>query len=89
MIGVSVDQVASAAKVSTNTIRRAEACQKETRLTAANLAAIRDVYESVGIEFLNSDSSIGVKLYWAVLEEAWERSRSAAAEQEEQEKQAM
>ncbi|KAA5606832.1 helix-turn-helix domain-containing protein [Roseospira marina] len=75
LIGVAVDEVAKAAQVSTNTIRRAEACPKETRLTAANLAAICHVYERVGVEFLNSEEAAGVRLHWETFEKIKERSK--------------
>jgi hypothetical protein len=56
-------ELAQAAAVGTNTVRRAELAEKETSLTAANERAIRDAFERAGIEFIDENGGgHGVRL---------------------------
>jgi hypothetical protein len=51
----SVGELARNALLGLNTIKRAEANDGETSLTAANKLAIRRALESAGVEFTNGD----------------------------------
>jgi hypothetical protein len=47
--------LAQASALGVNTVRRAEAVNTETSLTAANEIAIRRAFEAAGVEFTNGD----------------------------------
>jgi transcriptional regulator with XRE-family HTH domain len=51
----SVEELASRAVLGLNTIKRAEAKEGRTSLTAANELAIRRAFEAAGVEFTNGD----------------------------------
>ena len=57
----SVEQLAREASLGRNTIKRAEAKDGKTSLTAANELAIRRAFEAAGVEFTNGDQP-GVRL---------------------------
>jgi transcriptional regulator with XRE-family HTH domain len=67
----SVEQLARQASLGLNTIKRAEAKDGSTSLTAANELAIRRAFETAGVEFTNGDQP-GLRL-----------TRTAAARPEE------
>jgi transcriptional regulator with XRE-family HTH domain len=58
----SVEELARQASLGLNTIKRAEAKDGRTSLTAANELAIRRVFEAAGVEFTNGDKP-GVRLF--------------------------
>jgi transcriptional regulator with XRE-family HTH domain len=57
----SVEELARQASLGRNTIKRAEAKDGKTSLTAANELAIRRAFETAGVEFTNGDQP-GVRL---------------------------
>lgn len=67
----SAVDLARASALGVNTVRRAEAADTETSLTAANELAIRRAFEAAGVEFTNGDQP-GLRL-----------TRTAAAQPEE------
>jgi transcriptional regulator with XRE-family HTH domain len=67
----SAVDLAQASALGVNTVRRAEAADTETSLTAANELAIRRAFEAAGVEFTNGDQP-GLRL-----------TRTAAARSEE------
>jgi len=67
----SAMDLARASALGVNTVRRAEAVNTETSLTAANEIAIRRAFEAAGVEFTNGDQP-GLRL-----------TKSAAARAEE------
>nr|WP_309774492.1 transcriptional regulator [Nitrobacter vulgaris] len=59
----SAADLARAAAVGANTVRRAEAAESETSLTAANERAIRGALENAGVEFISENGGgVGVRL---------------------------
>lgn len=57
----TLDDLAKAARVGLQTVRRAEASDGEVKMLANNEAAIRAALELAGVEFTNGDAP-GVKL---------------------------
>jgi transcriptional regulator with XRE-family HTH domain len=51
----SAVDLARASTLGVNTVRRAEAADTETSLTAANELAIRRAFDAAGVEFTNGD----------------------------------
>ena len=51
----SADQLAKHAALGANTVRRAEANDGATALTAANERAIRNAFEIAGVEFIDEN----------------------------------
>jgi hypothetical protein len=59
----SAAELAEAAALGANTVRRAEAADDETSLTAANELAVRRALEAAGVEFIDENGSgAGVRL---------------------------
>jgi len=59
----SAAQLAVRSSLGVNTIRRAEATDEETSLTKANELAIRQAFESAGVEFIDENGGgQGVRL---------------------------
>jgi ribosome-binding protein aMBF1 (putative translation factor) len=59
----SAADLAQAASLGANTVRRAEVAEGETSLTAANELAIRRALESAGVEFIDENGGgAGVRL---------------------------
>jgi hypothetical protein len=58
----SAAELAKAAALGANTIRRAEVSDVETSLTAANDQAIRRAMECAGVEFIDNGGGPGVRL---------------------------
>jgi len=59
----SADQLARKSILGVNTIRRAEATDERTSLTAANELAIRNALEAAGVEFIDENGGgPGVRL---------------------------
>ncbi len=59
----SAEELARKTMLSVATIRRAELVEGETSMTAANNLAVRNVLESVGIEFIDENGGgPGVRL---------------------------
>ena len=55
--------LADRSKVGIATIKRAEGCDQDTRMTAANIEAIRSALEAGGIEFIDQNGGgPGVRL---------------------------
>ena len=76
----SVEQLAREASLGRNTIKRAEAKDGKTSLTAANELAIRRAFEGAGVEFTNGNQP-GVRLTKAAAARSRQSaSASAAAE---------
>jgi len=60
----SVAKLAETSGVSTSTIKRVEASNGEPSSTIANLAALKRVFESAGIEFIGTpDDGPGIRIY--------------------------
>ena len=57
----SAAELAEAAALGANTVRRAEAADDQTSLTAANELAVRRALEAAGVEFIDENGS-GVRL---------------------------
>ena len=57
----SAEDLAKAASVGINTVRRAEASDDVPSLTANNMASVMRVLETAGVEFTNGDQP-GVRL---------------------------
>ena len=57
MLRWSALDLARASKVGVATIRRVEVIEGEIPVTAANEAAIRQAFESAGIEFINENGT--------------------------------
>jgi hypothetical protein len=55
LLSWSAVDLARASTLGVNTVRRAEAADIETSLTAANELAIRRAFEAAGVEFTNGD----------------------------------
>jgi transcriptional regulator with XRE-family HTH domain len=62
----SVEELAQRTSLGRNTIKRAEAKEGNTSLTAANELAIRHAFEAAGVEFTNGDQP-GLRLTTIVL----------------------
>ena len=61
LAGRSVQEVAQRSGLGEATIKRAEAAAAETRMTHANLAALKSAYATLGVEFLSrDDGAVGV-----------------------------
>jgi len=59
----SAQELAEHSSLGVNTIRRAEATDHATSLTNANVLAIRRVFESAGVEFIDENGGgAGVRL---------------------------
>jgi len=59
----SAQELADHSSLGVNTIRRAEATDHATSLTNANVLAIRRVFESAGVEFIDENGGgAGVRL---------------------------
>jgi transcriptional regulator with XRE-family HTH domain len=59
LLGWNGAQLAAAAEVSLQTIRRMEGDVGPGRSTAANIAAVRRALESAGVEFIPADEAKG------------------------------
>jgi ribosome-binding protein aMBF1 (putative translation factor) len=53
----SAAELAEAAALGANTVRRAEAADDQTSLTAANELAVRRALEAAGVEFIDENGS--------------------------------
>jgi ribosome-binding protein aMBF1 (putative translation factor) len=63
LVRLSADDLAARSKIGVATIRRAEAYDGATTMTAANAEAIRKALESVGVEFIpENGGGAGVRL---------------------------
>src|SRR4249920_2663921 len=72
----STEELAQQASLGLNTIKRAEAKDGKTSLTAANELAIRRACEAAGVEFTNGDQP-GVRLSKAATAGSAERARAS------------
>ena len=72
----SVEQLSQEASLGRNTIKRAEAKDGKTSLTAANELAIRRAFEGAGVEFTNGDQP-GVRLAKAAAAHSPEPARTS------------
>jgi hypothetical protein len=74
----SIEDLARQASLGLNTIKRAEAKDGPTSLTAANELAIRRAFESAGVEFTNGDQP-GVRLTEAAAAHSRQGARALTA----------
>ena len=74
----SVEQLSQEASLGRNTIKRAEAKDGKTSLTAANELAIRRAFETAGVEFTNGDQP-GVRLTRAAAAHSRQPAGASAA----------
>jgi hypothetical protein len=58
----SAEDLARAAALGVNTIRRAELVDDQTSMTVANNLAVRRALEAVGVEFIDDGGGPGVRL---------------------------
>ena len=57
MLGITAEQLATAAKLGVATVRRAEKEDGQPGLTMANLAAIRAALEAAGVVFIDQNGN--------------------------------